>query len=372
MFHLLSRLQKDTQSKAAKEVTSNESDASESSEILRSDPPTPPEPIVLRKNAQKVAQQQPTSKKGKGKGGILVNKNEPVMVKEKLVEEEVNHFAEIQPKDDVEIHRAAVKEEVEKKHFRETKKSKPAKVETPPISPKNQAVKEIKPVEEKPPKKKRNEQSITAVDSPAAQVVSDSTGINPLLREISRADLTKNQMQILIDFLLNKQSDTLARDPTEWSEGKSDLVQKLKKQLQDKEAQLKDEQVALVGMQSKLKELRSELNTEKMQFNANLKSHSEHLQNSRLEIKNLQSEIQFLTDKHNSEKQTMSVSFKQLQAQYLQIKENLKTQEGLPNIQQLQNDNQLMQQEIAKKNLQLNSIIEENRQKEVSQFNSFG
>lgn len=338
-------------------MTSNESDASESSEPVRSEPATPPETIILRKNVTK-----PQQKKGKGKS-ILVNKNDPILVKETLIEEEVNHFEEIHPKDAVEIHRTAVKEETEKKHFRDTKKSKPAKVETPPISPKNQPV---KPVEEKPAKKKRNEPSTSAVDGGVVQLVSDETGITPLIRELSRADLTKNQIQVLIDFLLNKQSDTLAHDPTEWSEGKSDLLQKLKKQLQEKEAQLKNEQDALAGMQSKLKELRTEFNTEKVQFNANLKAHSEQLHNSRLEIKNLQAEIQFMTDKHNNEKQSLSVSYKQLQTQCIQMKEALKVQEGLPNIQQLQADNQTMQQEVTTKSMELNALVDESRQKDVS------
>lgn len=353
--------------KFAKEITSNESDASESSEAVRSEPATPPETIVLRKNATK-PQQQPQGKKGKGKSGILVNKNDPILIKDTSVEENVNHFEEIHPKDAVEIHRAVVKEEVEKKHFRDTKKSKPAKVETPPISPKNQQqVKEQKPVEEKPARKKRNEPSTSAVvESGAVNLVSDETGITPLIRELSRADLTKNQIQVLIDFLLNRQSDTITHDPTEWSEGKSDLMQKLKKQLQEKEAQLKNEQDALSGMQTKLKELRSEFNFEKVQFNANLKLYTEQLQNSRMEIKNLQSDIQFLNDKHNTEKQNMSVSFKQLQAQCLQMKENLKVQEGLPNIQSLQSENALLQQEIANKSQQLNAFVEENRQKDVS------
>ena len=318
----------------------------------------------MRKNAPK-PQQSAVGKKGKGKGGILVNKNEPILVKDEPIEEEINHFEETQPKDAVEIHRA----EPEKKNYRDTKKSKPAKVETPPISPKNQPVKEVKPVEEKPAKKKRNEPSTSAVDGGVVQLVSDETGITPLIRELSRADLTKNQIQVLIDFLLNKQSDTLAHDPTEWTEGKSDLVQKLKKQLQEKEAQLKNEQDALSGMQIKLKELRTEFNNEKVQFNANLKAHAEHLQNSKLEIKNLQTEIQFLTDKHNTEKQSMSNSFKQVQAQYMQMKETLKTQEGLPTIQQLQNDNQVLQQELAVKSqqiLELTSAVEESRQKDVS------
>lgn len=348
--------QRDTQTKIAKEVTSNESDASESSEAVRSEPATTPEPLVLRKNAAKPQQQQQT-KKGK-KGGILVNKNEPVLVKEAPVEEEVNHFEEIHPKDAVEL-------QVEKKHTH-SKKSKPAKTETPPISPKNQPA---KAAEEKPAKKKRSEPSFTAVDSGAGQLVSEETGIAPLIREVSRADLTKNQIQVLIDFLLNKQSDTIGYDPTEWTEGKSDMLQKLKKQLQEKEAQLKNEQDALSGMQLKLKELRNELNAEKIQANANQKAHIEHLAGTRLEVKNLQAEIQFLTEKHTNEKQTMSASFKQLQAQNLQLKELLKNQEAIPNVQQLQSDNQTLQQEIAEKTQQISKLqafIEEQKKIDVS------
>lgn len=295
-----------------------------------------------------------------------MNKNEPVLVKDVRVEEEVNHFEEIQPKDDVEIHRASVKEEGEKKHFRDHKKAKQTKVDTPPISPKNQPLKEAKPVEEKPAKKKRNEPSTSAVDGGVVQLASDEAGITPVIREIRRADLTKNQIQVLIDFLLNKQSDTFAQDPTEWSEGKSDLVQKLKKQLQEKEAQLKNEQDALVGMQTKLKELRTELNTEKVHANANFKSHAEQLQNSRMEVKNLQQEIQFLSDKYSLEKQTLAGSYKQLQASFIQMQEKFKLQEDLPNIKQIQSDNAAMQQEIANKSQQLAAAIEELRQKDVS------
>lgn len=332
---------------------------------MQSEPATPPETLVLRKNAAK--SHQSAGKKGKGKGGILLNKNEPVLVKDTPVEES-NHFEETHPKDAVEVLRS-VKEEPEKKLPRDAKKAKQSKVETPPVSPKNLPIKEVKAVEEKPAKKKRNEPSTSAIDSVAVHLVSDETGITPLIREMSRADLTKNQIQVLIDFLLNKQSDTITRDPTEWSEGKSDLLQKLKKQLQEKEAQLKNEQDALTGTQAKLKELRSEFNSEKVQFNSNLKAFTEQLHNSRIEIKNLQAEIQFLNDKHNTEKQTMSVSFKQIQAQYIQMKEALKAHEGSPSVQQLQNDNQLLQQEIAKKNqqiLEMNAFVEENRHKDVS------
>ncbi|XP_070509386.1 putative leucine-rich repeat-containing protein DDB_G0290503 isoform X2 [Chironomus tepperi] len=353
---------RDTQSKIIKEVTSNESDVSESSEAHSQDVLTTMRvsPEISRKNVSKQqATAQQTTRKTKGKTGILVNKNEPVLIKDAETSEEINHFEEIHPKDAVEIQRSS--EEKNAKNFR---KNKPAK-ETPPISPKNQPdVKAV--VEEKNVKKKKTDQ-LSAVDGKTVQLVTDETGITPLIRELSRADLTKNQIQVLIDFLLNKQSDTITKDPTEWSEGKADVLQKLKKQLQEKEAQLKNEQDALSGMQIKLKELRTELNGEKIQFNASLKSYIEQIQNYKSETKTLQSEIQFLNEKHNNEKQTMTTSLKQLQAKYLQVQESLKAQESSVNIQQVQNENQLLQQEIVNKNkhiIELNALVDEKCQKE--------
>lgn len=300
---------RDTQSKTIKEVTSNESDVSESSETNLPEPiitTTRISPEISRKSIPKQQTTvQQVAKKSKGKSGILVNKNEPVLIKETETSEEVNHFEQIHPKDAIEIHRAS-----EEKSIKNIRKNKPSK-ETPPVSPKNNPS-DVKAVEEKIIKKKKSEQQMSGVEGKAVHLVTDETGITPLIRELSRADLTKNQIQVLIDFLLNKQSDTITKDPTEWSEGKSDVLQKLKKQLQEKEAQLKNEQDALSGMQIKLKELRTELNAEKIQFNANLKSYVEQIQNYKLDTKTLQSEIQFLNEKHNNEKQTMTASFKQI------------------------------------------------------------
>ncbi|CAH1719578.1 unnamed protein product [Chironomus riparius] len=350
---------RDIQSKAIKEVTSNESDVSESSETNVAMTTVRVSPEISRKCVpkQQIVVQQQNTKRTKGKTGILVNKNEPVLVKETEISEEINHFEEIHPKDAIEIQRSS-----EEKHSKNIRKNKPAK-ETPPVSPKNQP-----DVEEKNVTKKKKSEQMSVVDGKTVQlVVTDETGIKPLIRELSRADLTKNQIQVLIDFLLNKQSDTITKDPTEWSEGKSDVLQKLKKQLQEKEAQLKNEQDALFGMQIKLKELRTELNSEKIQFNANLKSYVEQIQNYKSETKTLQSEIQFLIEKHNNEKQTMTVSFKQLQSKYSQVQESLKAQESSVNIQQVQNENQLLQQEIANKNkkvTELNALVDEQCQKE--------
>ncbi len=123
------------------------------------------------------------------------------------------------------------------------------------------------------------------------------------------------------------------------------------------------------SMQMKLKDLRAEFNGEKIQYNATLKAHNEQMHNLKGEVKTLQSEIQFLNEKHNNEKQSMSVSFKQLQQKYLQASENLKTFEGIPNIQQIQDDNKALQNEISNKNQQiveLNKCADESRKNEVS------
>ncbi|CAO1406429.1 unnamed protein product [Diamesa serratosioi] len=339
----------------AKEATSNESEEdSDDSEIIE-EPMTPAESLYLRKNAGKNQQ----AKKNKAvKAGILVNKVvDPVIVEEYSVPN-VNHFEETHPKDAVEIHRILVKEEStmessSNKNNIGMKKAKHIKVETPPISPKIVPAKEVKPVEEKVVRKKRSEQAMSANVIGNGTMVDEEGGINPIVRELSRADLTRNQIQLLIDFLLNKQSDTLTKDPSEWSEGKSDLLQKLKKQLQEKEAQLKNEQDAGVGIQAKLKELRNEINAEKAQFNANMKAHSDELQARKNEIKNLTSEVQYLNEKHLSEKQSLSMSYKQLQAQCIQLKESLNSQEGMQNIQQVTEQNQLLQQDMVNKNQQI-------------------
>lgn len=293
----------------------------------------------------------------------MINKNEPIYLKETQIAENENHFEEIHPKDAIEIQHSSVpSDEKNLKNFRDV--AKKAKKQTPPVSPKNQ-----KKIDEVIVKKKRSADTAVAAIVDGNELDVDESEITPMIRELSKIELTKTQIQVLIDFLLNKQSDTITKDPTEWTEGKSDLVQKLKKQLQEKEAQLKNEQDALSGMQIKLKDLRAEFNNEKIQFNLTIKTQMEHLHNSKSEVKALQAEIQYLSEKHNNEKQSMTVSLKQLQQKYIQVSENLKLYENLPSIQQIQADNQILQNEIINKNQQIvefKAFADESRQKEVS------
>lgn len=90
----------------------------------------------------------------------------------------------------------------------------------------------------------------------------DNTGVNvsllvPLIR---KAELSRSEVQILIDLLLNKQLDApLSHE--EWFEGRSDPVVKLKKQLAERVKLFEAEQEAHAGVAAKLREVRTELNS---------------------------------------------------------------------------------------------------------------
>lgn len=283
----------------------------------------------------------------------MVNKNEPVQIKElPIVEESANHFIESHPKDAVELHRSSIikQEEVAevatKNKPKDNKKGK--KSDETPASPKAKANVEEKSVAvaEKPAKKKKNENVLHfELANQNSGFMDEENETGALIRQLGKADLTRNQIQILIDFLLNKQQDTIIKEPTEWLEGKADVVQKLKKQLQEKEDLLQHEQTAVAGLHAKLRELRNELNTEKAQFNMTLKHHMEEVNAKNMEIRNLSAEMQMMNEKFSAEKQNFSQQFASVQAKYMQIKnENMKIPEHLQTIQQLTETHQLLQQ----------------------------
>ena len=314
------------------------------------------------KKAEK-AEKKEKGKKNKNKQGILVNKMEPLNVKQETTVPEVNHFEETQPKDVIEI--ARTQKEEENKQKKESKKKNkqqqneakavveaaPAKP-TPPISPKTAPVKEVvdAPVvaqlvetkapatvqqKEKSNKKKKNEM----ITKQLAAEIQDDTNVQTFVRILGKADLPRNEIQILIDFLLNKQQDTLTKDPSEWNDP-SDPLQKLKKQLQDKELLLKAEQEAMAAIHAKLKELRTELNTERSQANANVKVLNDEINNKKLEMKNLQQQVQLLTEKCGA---------LQLQQQQSQQKFMQYSKEQQEQVKQLNESMQILQQELMGK-----------------------
>ncbi|XP_039282754.1 flagellar attachment zone protein 1 isoform X12 [Nilaparvata lugens] len=115
----------------------------------------------------------------------------------------------------------------------------------------------------KPNKKKKSELTVLQ------QMSSDKEGVNVnlLIPLVRKAEMSRSEIQLLIDTLLNKQSDSTDIS-SEWIEGRQDPVMKLKKQLADKERDLTEEQEKTLGLHNRLKELRTELNGEKHQVRA--------------------------------------------------------------------------------------------------------
>ncbi|KAF7267552.1 hypothetical protein GWI33_019221 [Rhynchophorus ferrugineus] len=116
-----------------------------------------------------------------------------------------------------------------------------------------------------------------------------------LIYALRNAELSRSEVQLLIDLLLNKQLEAPAVID-EWTEGKSDPVQKLKKQLAEKEKLLAEEQEVLVGVQTKLKEVRSEQLAERAQMQQKLRAAEEGKIELIANHNRLQQKIQELED----------------------------------------------------------------------------
>ncbi|XP_058447505.1 ribosome-binding protein 1 isoform X1 [Malaya genurostris] len=340
------------------------------------------ESFPLNEGQSKKKENKPVQgKKNKQKGGILINKTEPVLVKPEPAPE-INHFEVTHPKDAVEIARQHVtvsqKEEAikTKSQSKEQRKNK-VKDQNKPI-PKTSAVEEIPVVpvvapvivaevpkvetkpsaqvgnKEKSNKKKKNE----LITQQLAAEVQDAANVQSLVRILAKADLPRNDIQILIDFLLNKQQDTLTKDPSEWNDP-SDPLQKLKKQLQEKENQLQEEQKGSAGLHAKLKELRQELNSDKVQHSSLIKSYNEELHAKRIEQQNLQQQLQILSEKFTAEKQSLSHQYQQLHAKFIQLsKEHTAAQENVATISQLNENQQILQRELMTKGQLLNEKLQ--------------
>ncbi|XP_036329895.1 ribosome-binding protein 1 isoform X2 [Rhagoletis pomonella] len=309
-----------------------------------------PEAVRRASIAEKENLSKPKSKKEKKSksSGILVNKNEPVIVRENLViEEPANTFEIKQPKDILELKKHEKKDNKKEKNIKKEKNvpvEKPAPVvvveqQQQPVAESVTHVhvaKELKQQDDKArhgsPKthvsnnasgnnktvkqqnKKQNKETaatkelVLALDKLSD---SDTIGVSLLMNLFRRAELNRSEIQILIDYLLNKQQDTPATH-SEWSD---DICQKLKRQLEEKEKALTEEQEASMGIQAKLRELRTEINTERAQLNATVKVYVEKLQSKEQEITALNQEIQVLNDKFAQER-------KQFQAKLLLEKQN--------------------------------------------------
>lgn len=178
-------------------------------------------------------------------------------------------------------------------------------------------------------------------------------GVNTIVSLLAKAELTRSEIQLLIDYLLNKQQDNTSNH-SEWSD---DIVQKLKRQLAEKEKALIDEQETAAGFQAKLREMRMEINTERAQNQYKLNAFVDDLNGKKMEIQNLTQEIQFINDKYTNEKQALTNQLQQIQAKIFMEKQNV-NQEQAQKLQQLTDANQLLTNENFSKNHIINDMQE--------------
>lgn len=140
----------------------------------------------------------------------------------------------------------------------------------------------------------------------------DAVNVELLMLCIKKADLSRSEIQILTDHLLNKQQDNPV-EHSEWTEGRADPVIKLKKQLAEKEKALIDEHEASVNLQNKLKEMRNEFTTEKSRLMATIRQLEESLNCKVTENQTLNTRMQHILETHAAEKQGFSRQIEQLQ-----------------------------------------------------------
>lgn len=155
----------------------------------------------------------------------------------------------------------------------------------------------------------------------------DDMSVNTIMSLLGKAELTRSEIQILIDYLLNKQQDNTSNH-SEWSD---DIVQKLKRQLADKEKILAEEQESSAGFQVKLREMRAEINTERVQNQYKMNAFVEELNAKKMETQNLSQEIQFINDKYSNEKQALANQLQQLQTKLYLDKQLSETNTVLTN-----------------------------------------
>ncbi|XP_072388592.1 uncharacterized protein alt isoform X6 [Diabrotica undecimpunctata] len=273
------------------------------------------EEVIITEELKVASSKEPNKqKKVKKVRPILVKKEQsPQRVALEIVEAPIaNHFEEIHPKDDFELLRSNSRDDifkqepVKEKLVKEKKQTTEAGVAAKnKKNAKTQQIEVGKQEKPAPPPEEKVEEKVIIDVIPAVpqtngivantgkekkkkksefntkqQLTAERDG---LINSVRKAELSKTEIQYLIDLLLNKQLEAPAVID-DWSEGKSDPIQKLKRQLAEKEKALVDEQQALVGAQAKLREIRSEQQAEKSQLQQKLRLMEESMQNKQIEI----------------------------------------------------------------------------------------
>ncbi|KAJ1523722.1 hypothetical protein ONE63_001556 [Megalurothrips usitatus] len=225
------------------------------------------------------------------------------------------------------VEKAAVKETVQKQAK--------APVQAVPMASLETLLAVGAPAPSKNSKKKRTEPTLQ-------QILAGRDGINANLLEplIHKAELSRSEIQNLIDLLLNKQQGS-ETEVAEWNEGRQDPVMKLKKSYAEKEKALQEEQEASLALQNKLKEVRAEFNQERSRLIATTKQMEEKLLSRT-------NEVAAATAKFHHEKQTLTQQLQQLKHQLDQEHQLIrKYQEELGQAQNAVQTQQTLEHHIA-------------------------
>lgn len=184
------------------------------------------------------------------------------------------------------------------------------------------------------------------VDAGVASNATDDINVNVIMKLLGRTELTRSEIQILIDFLLNKQQDTASVTHSDWSD---DIVHKLRKQIEEKDRALSEEQAAAIALHAKLREMRAEWNNERIQSHHRLQAHAEENNVLKSDISHLQQDHQLTLERHAAEKQALSTQLQHLQQKLFQEK-NAQSQETAQKLQQLTEANAQYAAELLSKN----------------------
>lgn len=184
------------------------------------------------------------------------------------------------------------------------------------------------------------------VDAGVASSTTDEVNVNAIISLLGRSELTRGEIQLLIDFLLNKQQDTSDVSHSDWSD---DIVQKLRRQIEEKDRALTEEQTAAAALQARLRELRAECNNERVQSHHKINAHIDEVNSLRNDLNQLQQDLQLSNERHAAEKQTLNTQLQHLH-QKLHQEKNAVVQENVQKLQQLTDTNAKYAAELLNKN----------------------
>lgn len=168
------------------------------------------------------------------------------------------------------------------------------------------------------------------------------------MQQLGRTELSRSEIQILIDFLLNKQQDSANIIHSDWSD---DPMSKIRKQMEETKQLLSEEQAAVQAIQTKLRELRAEYNAERQQAQHRQNAHLEEINTLKTELNQALQDHQLFVERTTSEKQNSTVQLQHLQQKlYQESQKNAQTQENAQKLQQLTDANAQLSAELLTKN----------------------